>query len=164
MRHLALAWCVAIATGCAFADDTGAPDPGLYWAWVCPDGGTPVDASAPVDFIAAGSCGKGGPFAVSVNGCEMFGSWSALGLSDVQTAAYVGSPARGGWVVRAAPALGDGGAALGGFDAAVLGDGGAAPWTCAATLVQTGGLTFTCSDVTTSMTTCESTLTPASGS
>jgi hypothetical protein len=159
-RQLALALCLGlpILSGCTLYNDTS-PDPGLYWAWVCPDGpdgSLPVEASAPIHYVASGSCGKGGPFTVNVDGCEMAGSWSALGLSNVQTVQFASSPSLGGWTITAT--------------AAVAADGGApdagkgASWKCTAKPASNGDLTFTCSDATTSATTCQSTLTPASGS
>jgi len=156
-RRIAIALCLAspIAAGCTLDDGTGTPDPGTYWGWVCPDGGTPVDASTPIDYVASGSCGKGGPFTVSVNGCEMFGSWSALGLSDVKTVQYSSSPGLGGWVVTATAGVADGG---------VPDAGKGASWTCTASPAARGDLTFTCSSASTSATTCQSTLTPVSGS
>jgi hypothetical protein len=138
-----------ILAACNIDNGTGNPDPGLYWGWVCDGGGTPLDASTPLDYVASGSCGKGGPFTLSVDGCDMFGSWSALGLSNVTTATYTGSPGLGGWTVTA--------------DAA---DGGAS-WNCTAAAGAGGALTFTCSseatDAAPSAVTCQSNLTPVSG-
>lgn len=134
----------SLVAGCHLDDGTGAPDPGLYWGWTCPDGGAPLDASAPIDYVASGSCGAGGPFTLSVDGCEMFGSWSVLGLSNVQTTRYASSPGLGGWAVTATAGAGDGGAT----------------WNCTATSGVAGDLTFTCSSATTSVTTCQSMLTP----
>jgi hypothetical protein len=155
LQQLAVALCLAspMATACTLGSDSGTPDPGMYWGWACPDsGGVPVDASAPLDYVATGSCGAGGPFAVSVNGCEMFGTWAALGLSDVTTTQYVGSPGLGGWMVAATEDVLDGG----GPDA---GQGSSLRCT-AAQASGAGDLTFTCSDATTSATICRSTLTP----
>jgi hypothetical protein len=147
LRRLALAWVLgsSIVAGCTLDGGTGTPDPGLYWDWVCPEGGAPLDASAPIDYVASGSCGAGGPFTLRVDGCEMLGSWSALGLSNVQTAQFASTPGRGGWAVTATSGVADGGA----------------PWRCTAKPANAGDLTFTCSDVTTSATTCQSTLAPA---
>jgi hypothetical protein len=150
-RHrlaLALGLGSSMVAGCNLDNGTGNPDPGLYWNWGCPDGGTPFDASTPVDYVASGSCGAGGPFTLSVDGCEMFGSWSALGLSNVQTTEYTSSPGLGGWSITATEGAADGGAS----------------WNCTAKPAASGELTFTCSDATTSATTCTSTLTPAGGS
>ena len=149
---LALAPCLGLPLlgGCALYDDSGTPDPGLYWGWVCPDGGAPVDASAPIDYLASGSCGGGGPFTVSVDGCEMSGSWSALGLSDVATTRYAASPSLGGWVVS-------------GTEGAEGEAGAGVSVTCTASVVQTGGLTFTCTSGTSTVT-CQSNFTPPSGS
>jgi hypothetical protein len=139
----------SMLAGCRLDDGTGAPDPGQYWDWVCPEGGTPLDASAPIDYVASGSCGAGGAFTLSVDGCEMFGSWSALGLSNVQTVQYTSSPGLGGWSVSATGGDADGGAA----------DGGTS-WTCAATAASGGDLMITCSEPTSSTPLCQSTLTP----
>jgi hypothetical protein len=147
---LALGLGSSIVAGCTLDSGAGNPDPGLYWGWVCPEGGTPLDASAPIDYVASGTCGAGGPFALSVDGCEMFGSWSALGLSNVATVQYTSSPGLGGWSVTATGDVADGGAA----------DGGGVTWNCTASPAANGALTFTCSDATTSATTCQSNLTP----
>jgi hypothetical protein len=145
----ALALCIGGSTlaGCTLDNGTGTPDPGLYWRWECPEGGTPLDASAPIDYVASGSCGMGGPFVLSVDGCEIFGSWSALGLSNVQTVQYTSSPGLGGWIVTATEGSADGGAS----------------WVCTANPAAAGALTFACSDATdaaTSSVTCQSALTP----
>jgi hypothetical protein len=157
LHHIALFLCPALATlaGCNLDNDTGTPDPGQYWGWVCPDGGgTPIEASAPIHYVASGTCGKGGSFSVSVDGCKMFGSWSALGLSNVETVQFTGSPGLGEWTVTATGGVADGGAP----------DAGKGPsWSCTAKRAAAGDLTFTCHDTTTSATTCESTLTPMSG-
>jgi hypothetical protein len=161
---VALASLVSVV-GCGFGayDDSAAPqvtsatngiaDAGQWWPWVCPDGDNPSQASTPFDYTAAGSCGDGGAFTLSVNGCEIFGTWSILGLSEVQTLQPTSTPNLGGWIVSATPSAADGGASVG--------DGGAEPWNCAATPTADGGLTFTCSDAISSATTCQSTLTPA---
>ena len=151
-RHLAPALCAGLPflAACNLNNDTGAPDPGMYWGWVCPDGGgTPVDASTSISYVASGSCGKGGRFALSVDGCVILGSWSALGLSNVQTVQYTSSPGLGGWSVSATGGDADGGAA----------DGGTS-WTCAATAASGGDLMITCSEPTSSTPLCQSTLTP----
>jgi hypothetical protein len=131
--------------GCTLDDGTGTPDPGQYWGWVCPEGGTPLDASTPIDYVASGTCGAGGPFTLGVDGCEMSGSWSALGLSSVETRQISSTPGLGGWTITA----------TGGED-------GGASWTCTAEATAQGALTFTCSDASTAAITCQSTLTPVS--
>jgi len=133
--------------GCTLDSGDGNPDPGPYWGWTCPEGGTPLDASAPIDYVASGSCGAGGAFMLSLDGCEMSGSWSALGLSNVQTVQFTSSPGQGGWTVTGIAGAADGGAV----------------WTCTAKRAAAGDLTFTCSDAT-SATACQSTLEPTSGS
>jgi hypothetical protein len=158
-RHLAPALCAGLPflAACNLNNDTGAPDPGMYWGWVCPDGGgTPIEASAPIHYVASGTCGKGGSFSVSVDGCDMFGSWSALGLSNVETVQFASSPGLGGWAVTA---TGGGGVTDGGARDA----GNGASWRCTAKAATAGDLTFTCSDATTSATTCQSTLAPSEG-
>ncbi len=130
---------------------TGVADAGQWWPWVCPDGDNPSPASTPLAYTASGSCGDGGPFTLSVNGCEMFGTWPVLGLSDVQTLQPTSTPGLGGWIVSATPSAADGGVSDG--------DGGTDVWNCEATPASDGGLTFTCSDVASSATTCQSTLT-----
>jgi hypothetical protein len=142
---LALGLGLPIGTACTLDNDMGSADPGLYWGWVCADGGTPIPASTPIDYIASGSCGAGGPFMVNVDGCEMFGTWSTLGLSDVESARTTSSPGLGGWSISGTAGVPDGGAS----------------WKCSATPAASGDLTFACSDATTSATTCQSTLTPA---
>jgi hypothetical protein len=153
LRRLALAlglWASTVAgwAGCTLDNGTGNPDPGQYWGWVCPEGGPPLDASTPVEYMASGTCGAGGPFELSVDGCEMLGSWSALGLSNVQTVQYTSTPGRGGWTVTATGGLADGGAS----------------WRCVAKPAGAGNLTFTCSYATTATTICQSTLAPTNGS
>jgi hypothetical protein len=154
----------SITAGCTLDSGDGNPDPGQYWVWSCPEGGTPLDASTPIDYVASGTCGAGGPFSLSVDGCEMFGSWSVLGLSNVQTVQYASSPGLGGWSISA---TGTGVTEAGVVEAGIA-DGGAsdggASWTCTARAAKAGDLTFTCSNATTSATTCRSTLTPVSGS
>jgi hypothetical protein len=148
----------SILAGCTLDSGDGNPDPGLYWVWACPEGGAPLDASAPIDYMASGSCGAGGPFTLSVDGCEMMGTWSALGLSNVQTVKVASSPGLGGWSVTATGDVVDAGLADGS-----VADGGASSWTCTAEPTKGGELTFRCLDATTSATTCESTLKPVSG-
>ena len=131
---------------------SGVADAGQWWPWVCPDGASPSRASAPLDYTASGTCGGGGAFTLSVDGCEMFGTWSVLDLSDVQTLQPTSTPGLGGWSVSATPSAADGGAPAG--------DGGAKLWTCEATPTADGRLTFTCSDASSTATTCQSTLTP----
>ena len=153
LHRLGMAVCLGLpmTPACTLDNDTGSPDPGMYWGWVCPDGGgTPVDASAPIDYVASGSCGKGGTITLSVDGCEIVGNWSALGLSNVKTFQFTRSPGRGGWTVTAT-----GGAADGGMPDAGTRDS----WSCTAKPAAAGDLTFTCTDVATSATTCQSTLT-----
>jgi hypothetical protein len=153
MKHrpaLFVASCLglALASGCTLDDDSGNPDPGLYWKFVCPNdastpdaNNTPAPASAPIDYVASGSCGPGGAFTLAVDGCEMFGDWAVLGVSNVETATYASSPGLGGWTITATATSG-------------------ASWVCTATATSANVLTFTCSDATTSTTTCRSTLTP----
>jgi hypothetical protein len=153
--------------GCGFGqyDDSSAPqvvdsstgvwDAGQWWPWACalPDGTltNPAPQSTPINYTAAGTCGDGGAFALSVDGCEMFGNWDALGLSDVSTTIPTSIPQAGGWEV----------VGTGGFD---VGDGGTG-WTCDATATDSSGdLTLTCTAGTPSATACESTLTLVSGS
>ena len=156
----------AAAAGCGFGryDDSAAPpvtsatngiaDAGQWWPWVCPDGAYPIATSTPLDYTASGSCGDGGAFMLSVSGCEMLGTWSALGLSEVQTLQPTSTPNLGGWIVSASPSAADGGVSVG--------DGGPETWNCEATPGTDGVLTFTCSDAVSLATTCQSTLTPVS--
>ena len=137
-RHLLLVLVVVgIASSIAACGNLdsgiGAADPGLYWTWGCPEGGMPLDASSPVEYLASGSCGPGGPFSLSVDGCEMSGTWSALGLSNVQTDQYTATPGDGGWIVTATPETEDGGTPDGGLT-----------WTCAATAAASAELIVTC--------------------
>jgi len=153
------------AQGCGFGqyDDSAAPqvvssstgvwDAGQWWPWACqlPDGTltNPSPQSTPINYTATGSCGTGGAFALSVNGCEMFGNWDALGLSDDSVSTTIPSsiPQAGGWEIEA--------------DAGVIGDAGFV-WTCDATATDSSGdLTFTCTDGDAG---CQSTLTMVSGS
>lgn len=131
---------------------SGVADAGQWWPWVCPDGIYPIPASIPQDYTATGSCGPGGPFTLSVDGCVMFGSWSVLGLSDVETTQPTSSPNLGGWILSATGTVGDGGVDLG--------DGGSCTATPGAT---TGVLTFTCSVGAPPKSACRSTLTPVGG-
>jgi hypothetical protein len=133
---------------------TGVADAGQWWPWACPDGANPSPPSAPLDYTAAGTCGDGGALTLSVNGCEIFGTWSVLGLSDVQTLQPTRTPNLGGWIVSATPSAADGGVSLG--------DGGVETWNCEATPAADGGLTFTCADAVSLATTCLSTLIPVS--
>jgi len=116
-----------------------------------------------MDYVATGTCGAGGPFSLSVDGCEMFGTWSALGLSNVQTVQYTSSPGLGGWSVNATGSVGDAGIPEGGVADASVVDGGTS-WTCTAKAAKVGDLTLTCSGATSSATTCQSTLKPVTGS
>jgi hypothetical protein len=158
---------LASSAGCGFGryDDsaapqvvsatTGVPDAGQWWPWVCADGIYPIAPSAPLDYTATGSCGDGGPFALSVNGCEMVGPWFVLGLSGVQTLQPTSTPNLGGWSVTGTPSAADGGV--------TETDGGPVTWNCVATPTGAdGALAFTCSDATSAATTCQSTLTPVS--
>jgi hypothetical protein len=157
---------VVVGTGCGFGryDDSaapqitsatsGVPDAGQWWPWVCPDGAYPIPASASIDYTASGSCGVGGAFALSVNGCEMVGPWAVLGLTDVQTLKPTSTPSLGGWIVSGTPSEANGGVSLT--------DGGVEAWNCEATPSADAGLTFTCSDATSMATTCQSALTPVS--
>ena len=99
VQRFAIAAWVSLAAGCTLYDDTGKPDPGQYWTFVCPDSpngdGTPVPASTPIEYLAFGSCGPGGSFTLSVDGCEMIGNWTALGLLDVTTTEYTSTPSLG---------------------------------------------------------------------
>jgi hypothetical protein len=67
MRTLVLAVCMAMPAACGIGPygDTGSPEPGPWWPWVCPDGGTPApDAGClpaqPTDARARPSCVDGG--------------------------------------------------------------------------------------------------------
>jgi hypothetical protein len=154
--------------GCGFGtyDDSAAPqitsandgvaDAGMWWPWVCPDGAEPSPASTPVNYTATGTCGSGGAFSVSVDGCILSGTWTTLGLSDVETTQPTSTPNFGGWIITANGTEPDGG-----MD---IGDGGGA-WTCQTSVPNsTGVLTFTCTDNTSNATTCESALIPVGGS
>jgi len=110
------------------ASSTGVWDAGQWWPWACalPNGtlSNPSPPSTPINYTAAGSCGAGGAFALSVDGCEMFGNWDALGLADVSTTIPSSIPQAGGWEIEA--------------------DAGAV-WTCDATATDSSGdLTLTC--------------------
>jgi len=89
------------AQGCGFGqyDDSAAPqvvdsnERGLgrrsVVALACrSDGGTVRPSSQPfaavdaINYTASGTCGAGGAFALSVDGCEMFGNFDALGLAE----------------------------------------------------------------------------------
>jgi hypothetical protein len=39
---MALCLCAAAACGFGTYDDSGRPDPGQWWPWVCPDGAPPT--------------------------------------------------------------------------------------------------------------------------
>jgi len=151
------------AQGCGFGnyDDSAAPqatsandgvwDAGQWWPWACqlPDGTltNPAPQSTPIDYTATGTCGAGGDFSVSVNGCEMFGNFDALGLSNVSTNIPSSIPQAGGWEV-----------------AGTGGDAGA-DWICDTTATDSAGdLTFTCTvDADGGGTACTSTLKAVSG-
>ncbi len=164
-RGLLLWGALLAAGGCGFGlyDDSAAPqavaandgvwDAGQWWPWACalPDGtfSNPAPPSTPVDYSASGSCGDGGAFALSVDGCEMFGDWTVLGLSDVSTIVPSSIPQAGGWEI----------AGTGGFD---VGDGGTS-WTCASTATDSSGnLTLTCTAGVPPATACQSALTVVS--
>lgn len=131
------------AAGCGFGryDDSAAPqvtsatngiaDAGQWWPWVCTDGTYPITAPTPLDYTAAGSCGDGGAFTLSVNGCEMVGTWSVLGLSGVLTLQPTSTPSLGGWVVSGTSSAADGGTSVG--------DGGTETWNCNAMPAADGG-------------------------
>lgn len=142
----ALLWSGLLATGaCGFGNynDSNAPqavaandgvwDAGQWWPWACtlPDGTltNPSPPSTPINYTATGTCGAGGAFALSVNGCEMFGNFDALGLSDVATTIPSSIPQAGGWEVTGTGT-------------------GSADWTCDATATDSSGnLTFACAVV-----------------
>jgi hypothetical protein len=139
------------ATPSVLSASDGVADAGQWWPFVCPDGIYPIPASTPQPYLATGSCGDGGPFTLSVYGCEMFADWSVLGLSDVQTTQPTSTPNLGGWIVSAT------GAGGGGADAGEA-------WSCEAISNAAEVLTFTCSAGAPPATACQSTLTPVSGS
>jgi hypothetical protein len=143
-RPIAACLALALSAGCTLYNDTGS-DPGQYWQFVCPDSpgsdGMPVPASVPISYVASGTCGSGGAFSLGVDGCDMVGDWSVLGLSDVETTAYTSSPGLGEWSVTA------------------IGSDGMA-WSCAATASGVSDLTFTCVFAATEAAACQSTLAP----
>ena len=158
---------VALVSSCGFGSyndgaspdvtsaTSGVPGSGMWWPWTCANGSNPSPASIPRSYTVVGSCGLGGAFALSVDGCEMRGDWTVLGLSEVITNIPSSIPAAGGWEVA-----GTGG---GGRDAGTAGterDGGGPQWTCDTTALPSGGLNFTCTAGTPATPTCESTLTP----
>jgi hypothetical protein len=63
LHRFALALClgVSIATGCTLYDDTGTPDPGVYWSWVCPETGDPAPEAGcgPRDASREEACADG---------------------------------------------------------------------------------------------------------
>jgi hypothetical protein len=151
-----------LAVGCGFgtyndtsdpritSSNSGVPDAGQWWPFACVTGSPPtVPASVPIGYSTSGTCGDGGTFALSVDGCLMVGDWTVLGLTDVTTNVPSSIPAAGGWEV----------AGTGGFD---VGDGGT-QWTCDSSADSSGALTFTCSAGVPPVQACESTLTPVSG-
>jgi hypothetical protein len=169
----------AIVAGCGFglydgsaspsvlSANDGVADAGQWWPWACalPDGtfSNPSPPSTPQPYVATGSCGPGGPFTLSVDGCEMFADWSVLGLSNVQTTQPTSTPNLGGWILTAtegAPGDGDGGPGEGGGDGGADDGGldGGETLTCTATFASAGILTFSCSAGTPPVTTCQSTL------
>ena len=126
---------------------SGVADAGQWWPWVCPDGANPIPQSTPLNYTATGSCGAGGPFQLSVDGCEMLGNFDALGFPDFSTNIPSSIPQAGGWEIEA--------------DAGGVGDAGFV-WICDATATDAAGdLTFTCTDGDAG---CESTLKIVSGS
>jgi hypothetical protein len=127
----------------------GVADAGQWWPWICPDGSDPAEPSVPLSYSASGTCGDGGAFALGVDGCEMVGTWTALGLTDVTTHVSSSIPSAGGWEV----------VGTGGFD---VGDGGT-QWTCEAAELSSGALAFTCTAGIPATSACESTLTPVGG-
>ena len=144
---------LTLTSGCGFGryDDTAVPlvtsanngvsGNGQWWGWSCPNGSNPSPATTPLAYTAAGACGAGGAFSLSVDGCEMLGNWDALGLSDVTTNAATSIPAAGGWEV--------------------LGTGTAgAQWTCTAATDSSKVITLTCTAGDPAATVCVSTLTP----
>ncbi len=69
MRAVLLALCLAAPTaacGIGLYDDTGSPEPGQWWPWVCADGGEPdgeggCEPAAPAsDARAHDACADGG--------------------------------------------------------------------------------------------------------
>lgn len=66
MRRLVLTLCAAMLSACGMGTygDTGSPEPGPSWPWVCPDGGVPEgDAGClpaqPTDAEARTPCADG---------------------------------------------------------------------------------------------------------
>ena len=138
----------AVSAACGFGlyNDSNAPqavdsndgvwDAGQWWPWACqlPDGTltNPSPQSTPINYTATGTCGAGA-FALSVDGCEMFGNWDALGLSDVSTTIPSSIPGAGGWEVVA--------------DAGYDPDAGTSLVTCDAVATDSSeDLTFTCTE------------------
>jgi hypothetical protein len=164
-RESAWLWLIlasTLAVGCGFGtyNDTSDPritsansgvaDSGQWWPFTCVTGSAPtVPATTPINYATSGSCGDGGPFALSIDGCVMVGDWTVLGLTDVTTTIPSSIPAAGGWEV----------AGTGGFD---VGDGGM-QWTCDSSSDASGVLTFTCTAGEPAVQACQSTLTPVSG-
>ncbi len=131
--------------------NSGVADSGQWWPFACVTGSPPtVPASTPISYTTSGSCGTGGQFALSVDGCLMVGDWTVLGLTDVSTNIPSSIPQAGGWEV----------AGTGGSE---VGDGGT-QWTCDSAPDSSGVLTFTCSAGEPAVMACQSTLTPVSGS
>jgi len=67
MRTFVLSLCMTTLAACGIGTygDTGSPEPGQWWPWVCSDGGTPAaDAGClparPADARAHVSCVDGG--------------------------------------------------------------------------------------------------------
>jgi len=163
-RRLAMVVVSLVVCGCGFGlyDGSAAPqvtgandgvaDAGQWWPWACalPDGtfSNPSPPSTPLNYDVTGTCGDGGAFALSVNGCEMFGNWGALGLSDVSTNIPSSIPQAGGWEI----------AATGGTD---VGDGGTS-WVCDAVATDSSGdLILTCTAGDPAVTACQSTFSAA---
>jgi len=151
--------CVAAlgATACGFgtyddgaspantSSNSGVADAGPWWPWVCPDGSNPSPASASFNFTASGSCGAGGPFSISVDGCLLSANFEVLGLSQAQTVTHSSTPQLGGWVVSGVSSA-DQTTAL----------------TCSSSVPDAAGsITFTCSAGEPPETSCQSTLAPA---
>lgn len=136
--------------------NSGVPDAGQWWPFVCPDGSNPSPDEPSQSYSAAGSCGDGGTLTMNVDGCELLGNWDVLGLADVETTVPTSTPDLGGWTVLATPGVGSGDAGVPAADAG---------WTCTASVPAAVGapMTFTCSAGDPPTTACTSTLTPVSG-
>ncbi len=95
-----------------------------------------------------GTCSDGGTLTLSVDGCELFANWDALGLTNVATTTPTATPNLGGWAITASPVGADAG------------------WSCSAGVPASAGGSFavTCSAGSASTMACQATLTPVSGS